>query len=271
MNLTESHTITFAAPGCSTPAGQYILDDCFKPYLTELRSPAGHLVSAAMPNDHKHHKGLMYALCCPDIKWWEEDPGDTFAAGQQKILSTVLGKNGELTQQLLWCALDGSLETFREERSISCAHLNNKYLWRWRSEFEVLRDCFLKQSEWSMPSNKEGGRKINYHGLGLRFSRDFAHPTPKRQAFVDGHPSSVEDAHGSKPRSVSLESPIDGHYVPPIVRVTMEQIDTRHAAFLLAGDFAYLSMGPSNWENIDLAAGSNFTESFTVTIEDLPE
>ena len=45
--------------------GLYVLDDPFKPYIHPLKTPAGHTVSLAMPHDHPHHKGSMYALRTP--------------------------------------------------------------------------------------------------------------------------------------------------------------------------------------------------------------
>ncbi|MFW6217603.1 MAG: DUF6807 family protein [Verrucomicrobiota bacterium] len=250
-------------------AGEYVIGDRFKPYLHPLRTPAGHVVTVAMPGDHRHHKGLMYGLRCADLNFWEEDPGSG-QCGVQEVLDTEISAVG-VCQQILWREEGGSLETYREEREISCAIREDgtAFDWTWISRRKALRDHRLIKSEWSL--EVPDGRAINYHGLGIRLPWLWAFGGDEARAFsgVDAgdRPSTPMSACGANGPKVTWWGGIDGHWSPPLAAVTLKQ-KQRDTWFLIKGDFPYLAVGPSNLEELEVAAGDTFEEHFTITVED---
>jgi Family of unknown function (DUF6807) len=250
----------------SVVAGECVLDDAFKPYIHPLRTPAGHIVTKAMPVDHRHHKGLMFGLRCPDLNFWEENPGCP-DCGVQKVVESQV-ENGVLVLDLLWSHENGEMKTYREERRISCEVAEDgSFLWTWRSKRKALRDHRLMKSQWSyaLPD----GRKINYHGLGIRFPWAWAWPEAKVCGVkIDGKTVKAEEACGQHGPAVTWWGWLDGAWTPPVASVTMRQ---NHGFdwFALQGDFAYLSAGPSNREEVDVKFGQTFEETYQVEIRDL--
>lgn len=249
-------------------AGVLVLDDPFKPYLHPVRTPAGHEVSVAMPGDHRHHKGLMYALTCADLNFWEEEPGSG-RCGVQEI--TGMEETGEgLALDLLWREEGGGLPTYRERRTITCrfdggAHA---FVWSWRTRREALRDHRLVKSPWSL--EVQDGRKINYHGLGIRLPWMWAFQFSKFNGVeLAGKESEPMEACGSNGPEATWWGRIDGHWAPPVAAVTFRQPVTQAFCwFAIKGDFAYLSVGPSNAEELDVAAGTAAEESYEVIVAD---
>jgi len=266
MNLIEH-------PGCVEfhgergLAGRLILADVFKPYVCPLRTPDGHDVTLAMPCDHRHHKGLMYALRCADLNFWEENPGRVDCGVQRIVAHRLLEDGVEL--ELLWTREDGALPTYRELRTLRCRQdlSRRSYLWTWRSRRTALRSHQLVQSEWSMPL--PDGRRINYHGLGIRlpwswaFSGDSFNGTE-----LDGVPCAPAVALGTTGREVAMWGLVDGYWTPPRARVALRQ-DHGFTWFVLKGDFAYLAAGPSNAGPLDVGDGETFDETYEVEVSDL--
>ena len=248
-------------------AGEYVLDDPFKPYFRTLNTPAGHNLTAVFPVDHRHHKGLMFALVAEDVCWWEEEPGRP-SCGVQEILTTKTIDNG-ITQELLWRAEDGGLETYRESRGITLERTGSgSYRWRWQSRRESLRDHHLKKSKWS--SVLPDGRRINYHGLGIRLPWAWAfgpEECPWNGVEIEGNPSTAAEACGMRGASVTWWGLIDGYWSPPKAAVTIEQ-ERDYTWFLIKNGFAYLSVGPSNAEELAVAKGTVFDETYFVTAAD---
>jgi hypothetical protein len=263
LQLTEKQALFVHG---SVVAGQCVLDDPFKPYLHPLRTPAGYPVTDAIMVDHRHHKGLMYALRCQDLNFWEENPGDA-DCGVQRILSAK-EQCGGLALELLWSHESGAMETYREQRWISCkAGPDDDFLWTWQSRREALRDHHLIKSEWSYKLPDE--RKINYHGLGIRFPRAWAWPEARIcGVIIDGKTVPAETACGSNGPAVTWWGKIDGHWNPPAASVTMRQ-DHGFDWFALRGHFSYLSAGPSNREEVDVKTGQISEETYQLQVKDL--
>src|SRR5215218_6200604 len=104
-------------------AGRYVLDDPFKPFIHPLKTPAGHTVSLAMPHDHPHHKGLMYALRTPQVNFWEERstlPGEVVGRQIHQRFDelTEVGEQVGFVEILRWETEAGEA-LFQERRSIS--------------------------------------------------------------------------------------------------------------------------------------------------------
>ena len=221
MNVEISNReVLFQKGGCL--AGRYVLDDPFKPHFAILNTTAGHNVTLVSPADHRHHKGLMYALRCADLNFWEEDP-DGGTCGVQEVLDTHPIVNG-IRQTLLWRALEGDRPTYRESREITCtlAADGGGYHWLWRTRREALRNHRLIKSEWSMAL--PDGRKINYHGLGLRLPWMWAF---NNDAFcgieIAGEQTPALAASGQNGSAVTWWGRIDGQWNPTAASVTIRQ------------------------------------------------
>ena len=243
-----------------------MLNDPFKPYVHPLITPAGHTVSLAMPMDHRHHKGLMYALRCQDLNFWEENPGTPYC-GIQKILKSEV-KEGALVLDLLWQHEKGGGETYLEQRSISCTSIPERraFLWSWKSHRQALRDHRLIKSEWSI--KLPDGRTVNYHGLGLRVPREWSWPEQDQCGFEhQGKPLTAEQACGTTFPEMTLWGKMDGFWSPPSAAVTMRQ---KHGFgwFTLKGGFSYLAAGSSNLEEQDIKKGQTFDETYEVEVAD---
>ncbi len=247
-------------------AGSYVLNDPFKPHFAVLNTPDGHNVAVVSPPDHRHHKGLMYALRCADLNFWEEDPG-TGECGIQQILSTRPVKSG-FAQELLWRKESGGLETYREQRTITCRNMPEKraFEWRWNTRRESLRAHRLVKSPWSavLPD----GRSVNYHGLGLRMPWAWAYPS-NTIAGIEADLRPVEAPHvmGSSGPEISMWGLMDGQWSPAKCAVTIRQ-SGRSTWFVMRQPFAYLAVGPSNAQEIDVREGDRFDETYTITVAD---
>lgn len=269
--LIQSDSVTFAED--SLIAGRYVLDDAFKPYLHPLKTPAGHLVSGCITSDHRHHKGLMYALRSADLNFWEENPG-TDQCGVQRSLSVEPLAPGDaaggagIRQRLRWQHESGERATYDETREIFCRHdpAARAFVWTWRSHRTALRAHRLVKSFWSYPV--EDGRKINYHGLGVRFPWSWAfEPGNMNGVECDGVAKPWKEACGSTGRSVGYWGRIDGFWTPPIAAVTITQ-EQNFAFYVMRAGFAYLSVGPSNVEELEVQAGQTFAETYHIRVED---
>jgi hypothetical protein len=216
------------------------------------------------PADHRHHKGLMYALRCADLNFWEEEPGSG-ACGIQEIIATG-PVSGGFEQELLWRGEGDGLETYREVRTITCraVEVENVFEWRWHTRRESLRKHRLVKSPWSIPL-PDGGT-VNYHGLGLRLPWSWAYPHETVAGVeMDGRPA--DSLMGSTGPSVTMWGLMDGDWAAPKCAVTIRQ-DGRNAWFVLRQPFAYLAIGPSTAEERDVRKGDSFEETYTITIAD---
>lgn len=254
------------------PVGRYVLNDSYKSYLHPLHSPSGRVVSAAITHDHKHHKGLMYALRSRDLNFWEERstlPGERVGRQQQTALTMgqVTGAEVSFVQQLVWAAEDGSDEAFSETRFIACRAEPDRFVWTWRTRLTALRDLELVQSQWSAPISD--GRTINYHGLGMRFPRSFGGMRTSAVLAVDGQDVDFADAMGVVPKAVTLIGAYDGMWPPERAGVTMRQFQ-RGTAFIIRDPFAYVSLGPTNAAPMTVALDDVIAESYEIEVFDAP-
>jgi hypothetical protein len=250
-------------------AGRYVLDDPFKSYIHPLRTPQGHCVSDCMPADHRHHKGLMFGLRCDDLNFWEEEPdGAECGVQTSRAISGLEGGNASgFRQELRWQAKDGGLPTYDEVREVLCRHDGSRaFHWTWRSRRTALRGHRLVKSPWSI--SMADGRRINYHGLGLRLPWVWAFSGETFNGVeIQGRAQDWNQACGTSGPEVTCWGRIDGHWSPPTAAVTFrqEQSDTW---FVLKADFSYLSIGPSNAEEIDVAQGRIFQETYHIIVQD---
>jgi hypothetical protein len=252
-------------------AGQYNYTDDFKPFFHPLNTPTGRTVSLASPHDHKHHKGMMYALRCEDINFWEEG-GQPQAGRQHHEAFTAIIPDGDRVgfhQSLTWAGRDGSLRTFTETRSVHCQQTPEGFRWDWSTTLTALRPCRLVLSQWS--SKLPDGRIINYHGLGIRFIRDFG-CTGGNRLLVDGKPlKRIAEGMGMVPQAVTFEGTIDPVYPawpPRRASVTFTQ-QQKNTLFVMENAFAFMALGPSNIAPVDLKEGQRITEAYAVLVRDV--
>lgn len=263
----QGGSVEFAAGAVTV--GSYRLDDPFKPYLHPLRTLGGRVATLAVPTDHRHHKGVMYALTTTDVNWWEETSTAAFDyaehVGVQRSLTLELHEDG-ITQTLLWSAEDGSRETFHEVRTVTCSVSGSVVTWNWASRFLVVRDVTLRQSPASEPGFH--GRLVNYHGLGIRFPRTFGWDRATGRWSGDGVEYEPEGLRGRVVKTATVEDVVDGEFPVPRVRLSLTQLGTEHAVFAMATPFAFLSAGPSAAAPVELAAGSEFREHYRIEVRD---
>lgn len=249
-------------------AGIYVLNDAFKPHFSEFNTPAGHNLTMVSPGDHRHHKGVMYALVAEDVCFWEEEPGSGHC-GIQEILSTE-AIDGGIRQTLLWREEQGHLHTYTETRTIICVRKENAFEWTWKTERKALRDHRLIQSKWAHESTD--GRLINYHGLGIRLPWMWSFGADGSDAFgwleVDGQPTETLEAHGNMADNVGIWGIIDGQWDRTKARVSMSH---QHGFpwYMIRGDFAYIASGPSVAGPVDVKTGQTFSETYVIRAEDI--
>ncbi|WP_421725759.1 DUF6807 family protein [Bauldia sp.] len=240
-------------------AGTYTFADPVKPSLHPLITLAGHVITLSLPHDHPHHRGVWYGLSAADINFWEERPvrpGEAVGIQTHEGFDslTEVGASIGFVQSLVWTAEDGSLPTFREERRLACRFDATRpvFVWSWQSRLEALRDVTLIVSHWAHET--ADGRRINYHGLGVRFRRDFGCVFRGTTLYVDGHEMSFADALGMVPQAVTFRGTIDGFAEPPTAGLTIRQRQP-YALFAVSEPFPLVCLGPSNAGEIRLAAG----------------
>lgn len=260
-----------------TVAGVYRFADEFKPHIHPLHTPRGHTVTSASPHDHKHHKALMYALRAEDVNFWEEVatlptevPGVERHTGFADVVSC--GPEVGFSETLRWSAQDGSLESFQEMRRIVCRHdpAQRAFVWSWSTELLALRDLHLVQSQWS--HGLPDGTKVNYHGLGIRFRRDFGGMTRNHELHLDGeiHREKFQSQMGERPRSVAFIGSIDETWPVERAGVRFEQpAGQDHTLYVMEDYIPFMGLGPTNRAPLRLQAGEKLAESYTVTVFDL--
>lgn len=148
----------------------------YKPYVKEFRTLRGDNLLLDAPPDHPHHHGLMYAVTVNGTNFWEEqvNPGVQRAA---PLPMRYVGKSptglpqAVFAHQTAWLANAHRTTTnayavalLLETRTLTLtADVNaGEVALQWRSEFTVGRGA---------ESVTLSGTP--YHGLGLRFVRDF--------------------------------------------------------------------------------------------------
>jgi hypothetical protein len=248
--------------------GIYRLDDPCKPHFRSLRTPLGHETVVVSPGDHPHHKGLMYALRCDDLNFWEEQSDDGPIGVQESLAVTAVP--GGLRQELLWRAASGGLETYRETRTLTATPRADgaALVWEWHTRRKALRDHCLSQSPWAL--QLPDGRRINYHGLGLRPPWMWRFPGAWAGAVeMDGVKVDPLEACGTNGPRMGLWGLIDGQPARTRAAVTIEQSQT-FTWFVLKGDFPFLAVGPSNASAVPVARGDNVEEHYRITVEDRP-
>jgi hypothetical protein len=205
----------------------------------------------------------MYALRCKDLNFWEESETNS---GVQRIIKTVALENG-FQQELLWLSSNGDLETYREYREITCQYdeASEKLEYTWSTKREALRDHTLIKSEYSMEI--PDGRKINYHGLGVRLPWIWVFPN-EQFSGIQSQGKSIKnylDVSGSNGPEMSMWGKIDGQWHDTFAKIEIQQHQD-FTWYVYKNLFPYLACGPSNAHDLDVKQGETFEESYVVSV-----
>ena len=155
--------ITSGSTAVTVRAGdRVILEYCpvaapLKPYVKQLFTPGGVQILRDSVADHKHHHGLMFAICAGGVNFWEEvdkcgrESPDKFLKAAEADQSLA-----GFAQQLDWLTSDGR-QVLKERRDIEVYAGIPATLVTWRTRLEAA-----------------GKKSVNltgahYHGLGMRF------------------------------------------------------------------------------------------------------
>ncbi len=208
----------------------------FKPYVQELRTPAGLLVLLDAPADHPHHHGLMFAVGAEEVDFWTESEN----CGKQKTRTIEahlpcpldILKFYRLRTELIWSSSQESDPLLEEERTIEVAAWQKQEatLLNWRSVLSV----------------PESGKAIHlfgshYFGLGMRFVPSM----DKTGTFLNssGKPGEIVrgDEHNVPANWCAYQASIEGK--PVTVAMFAFPKNQRHPAvwFTMKEAFAYLS------------------------------
>jgi hypothetical protein len=249
---------------------RYHYRDPFKPHFHPLCTPLGRTVTLASPHDHKHHKGLMYALRTERDNFWEEKPaGEGEHIGRQVHLafesSTSEGASVGFVEKLAWLSGADGEPVVQETRAIRVQQTTGgSFLWTWQTHLRFLRKATLIQSRWSRP--RAGGAKTNYHGLGIRLPRPWSGPR-NNGFFADGQSVSFTEAFGTFPREARFFGAFDGDETPSFATVTMRQHQA-YCLYLLELPFAFMAFGPSTAAQRVVEKDEEIDETYEIEVSD---
>ena len=146
----------------------------FKPYVKEFMAVSGQNILRDAPFDHLHHHSLMYGIRVNGVNFWEEVAG----CGYQKPVKTenwIEGKTAAghpqftLKQTIHWLApADADLSDtsksaiLLERRTLVLTISGKEAALHWKGEFEI-----------GPKTNQVSLAGANYHGLGMRFIKEF--------------------------------------------------------------------------------------------------
>jgi hypothetical protein len=229
----------------------------FKPYVKELRSPAGVQVLRDAPADHLHHHALMFGIGVDGVDFWAETPG----CGRQVHKSNSImadgraGELGRLVEKLDWVGPEGVL--LQEERSIETYPLSGATVLNWQSR--LTRPA-------GMAAAKLTGS--HYFGLGARFAETM--DKGSRFLYSDGQAGPVVrgDERLTGGGWCAVQGKVDGK------DVTIAMFDgagnPRPAAWFTMNDpFAYLSATMRLHETaMELKAGQPMNLRYGVAVWD---
>mgnify|MGYP000369888321 CR=1 FL=1 len=242
-----------------------------KPYVLELRTPAGLNVLRDAPADHKHHHGLMLALGVDGVDFWSEEANcgrqvqndlqthctsesTTDPAGRQTTRFQF-----SLQQQLAWLAPQGT-RLLLEQRKLSLTRSEDgkATLLCWQSLLEPAPDKHKAVLD---------GR--HYFGLGMRFVASM----DKDGVFFNADGKDGEVVRGTEKltpvRWMAYTASVDGK--PVTVAIFDHPKNPRHPApvFTMTGGFAYMSATLNLWkEKLEIPAGKPLLLRYGVALWD---
>lgn len=213
----------------------------FKPYVSQLYTPAGVAMLRDSPHDHKHHHSLMFAVAADGVDFWSEVP----KCGKQAHRQIGTGKDS-LTHQLDWTTQEGR-QGLREERTIT-VHQGK----------DLAATLLTWQCKLETPAGKDEVKLTgnHYFGLGVRFVTSM----DKVGAFMNSSGGTGDVVRGSE-RLVTAEwcacsGPVDGKTVTVAVFDHPSNLRHPNRMFTMSDPFSYISSTLNLWkEPFTLQAG----------------
>lgn len=207
----------------------------YKVYVHSLMTPAGRQVLRDSPDDHLHHRSLMYAIGVNDVDFWHEAPagrpGSQIPTGSLAAQSSSSNGRWQTTiqQDIDWKDVDGQV-LLQETRRLNLdgGTLPDATLLVWDSQLRA-------------PKGKDQvelwGR--HYFGLGLRMIRSMDQGAKVLRPTEDAE----QQVRGTERLSTGpwcgLTAMADGH---PVTIAMFDHPENVPATwFTMTGPFAYLS------------------------------
>lgn len=269
MSVKSSSTrVTYDADGAVLEVDNHVLARYrhesvpYKPYVSELYSPAGVNVVRDNVPDHLHHHGLMYAVAVDGVNFWEEQkqPGLQKNQGVNDVVRIVDNPLAAVRQRLNWMKSPDDEVLLEEDREVSVQLMEPRgaALLTWKTKLAV-------------PPGKETATLSgsHYFGLGMRFveSMDavgaFSNADNKPGRIFRGHERLVESDW------CAYAAEADGK--PVTVAMFGDPANTRHPTtwFTMAKPFAYLSATLNlHEEPLQIASGRPLNLRYGVAVWD---
>jgi hypothetical protein len=241
----------------------------FKPYVRELYTLRGENVLRDAPPDHKHHHGLMYAICVNGTNFWEEQtlPGVEKHIEMPAQLATIGPKglpNAQFTELIHWLALTNravsdslAAALLLEQRTITVTvdEKSQEVAVRWDSDFRGGPNAGKLTLHGSM-----------YHGLGLRLPKSFDH-IAKFQNSANS-PYTAPDTHNVIPaRWTSVAGQMDGRDIMLAMFGRPNNARGDATFFTMLEGFAYLAATQGlDKQPLEYSAGKEFSLSYLLTV-----
>ena len=256
--------ITSGSTAVTIRAGdRLILEYCpvaspMKPYVKQLFTPGGVQILRDSVPDHKHHHGLMFAICGGGVNFWEEvdhcgrESPDKFLKATESDQSLA-----GFAQQLDWLAYDGR-QVLKEQRDI---------------DVHGGADIPATLLTWHTSLKAAGKKPVNltgtlYNGLGMRFVQSM----DKAGRFFnsDGAEGTVvHDTERVTPAKWCAYTSRVGDK-PVTVAIFDHPHNTRPARFFtMTHPFSYLAATINLWkEPLDLKPGKTLDLRYGVALWD---
>lgn len=146
-----------------------------RPFLDNVVSRGGTLLSVTEPTDHPHHLGVSLAI--PDVNGTSYWGGRTYVRGEGSIMVPNHGRQRRdrlsidghrLDERLSWVGHDGTTQLV-EVRELRSAELEGGWALRWRSHLKATMDAITFGSP--ATNGRDGA---GYGGLFWRFAPEIA-------------------------------------------------------------------------------------------------
>ncbi len=229
-----------------------------KPYVQELRSPAGVQVLRDAPGDHLHHHALMFAIGVDGVDFWAETPGCGKQVHQSNSISafTLVNRSlGQLVETIDWIGPNGKL--LEEIRSLETYPLFGATILNWQSK--------LIRPEGMEPAKLTGS---HYFGLGARFAESMDRAS--KFIYADGQPGSAVrgDERLTAGPWCAVQGKVDGKDVT--IAMFDGAANPRPVAWFTMGEpFAYLSATMRLHEQpMELKAGQTLNLHYGIAVWD---
>ena len=238
-----------------------------KPYIKELYTLDGRNILLDAPPDHLHHHGLMYAITVNGINFWEE----TATSGVEYPVR-IYGNRTVANDRLKYAEFNNEIYWIARSNRFAASDVKNAFLIENRklrliidAENDVLMVDWTGNFRVGDFAEKVTLSGTDYHGLGLRFVREFdkvaKHFNPANLPYPTGGKHDL------------IETPWAGVYSKlgdkPVTTAMFTHPDVRGSSvyFCMIDPFAYLSATQGiNKKPLVYSKGDNFTVRYLIVV-----